>query len=180
MRRRIGSTRRGVNGLKAPFYTTPFRVLGALRTSHRLLKAASRVAVRSTCAADTLNAFALGRTVAGISLVGGHLLAARRTRSPSAVELRLRKLFEKRLYRRQLKLRLPRTNVSRKNLRHGGHVLFARNTLKTPTTLEGKRNQMLAPTTSWALNGRSVSASTALFPTQFRRIEKRGDALPRA
>ena len=109
---------------------------------------ASRAAVRATHVADTLNAFALRRTVAGVRLVGGCRLAAERVRCMPVVELRSRKSFEKRLYRRQLKLRLPRTNVSRKNLRHGGHVLFARNTLKAPTTLEGKRNQMLAPATS--------------------------------
>jgi hypothetical protein len=148
LRRRNRSTRRGVNGLKVPLYTTPFGVLGALRTSHRRLKAGSRAAVRATHVVDTLNAFALRRTVAGISLLGDYRLAAERARRMSTVELRSRKLFEKRLYRRQLKLRLPCMSVSRKNLRHGGHVLFARNTLKTPTTLEGKRNQMLAPATS--------------------------------
>jgi hypothetical protein len=148
LRQRSGSTRRGVSGLKAPFYTTPFGVLGALQTSQRRLKAASRAVVRATHVADTLNALALRRAVAGIGSVVSRRLASERARRVSAVELRLRKSFEKRLYRRQLKLRLPRTNVSRKNLRHGGHVLFARNTLKTPTTLEGKRNQMLAPAAS--------------------------------
>ena len=148
MRRRSGPMRRGVNVLKVPLYTTPFGVLGALQTSHRRLKAAGRVTARSTPVADTLNSFAVRQTVAAISLVENPKLAARKARCMSAVELRSRKLFEKRLYRRQLKLRLPRTNVSRKNLRHGGHVLFARNTLKTPTTLVGKRNQMLAPTIS--------------------------------
>jgi hypothetical protein len=148
LRRRTGSVRKVVNGPKAPFYATPRGVLGALQTSQRRLKVASRATVRATHVADTLNAFALRRAVAGVGSVVSRRLASERARCVSAVELRLRRLFEKRLYRRQLKLRLPRTNVSRKNLRHGGHVLFARNTLKAPTTLEGKRNQMLAPTIS--------------------------------
>lgn len=148
LRRRTGSARKVVNGSTAPFYATPRGVLGALQTSQRRLKAASRATARATHVADTLNAFALRQAVAGVGSAVSRRLASERARCVSAVELRLRRLFEKRLYRRQLKLRLPRTNVSRKNLRHGGHVLFARNTLKVPTTLEGKRNQMLAPTIS--------------------------------
>ncbi len=98
---------------------------------------------------------------------------------PGAV-LRSRKQFEGRLYRRQLKLRLPRTNVTRRNLRHGGHVLFARNTLKAPTNLVGKRNLLLAPSVAWALSGRASCAYAAPVPAQLRRLEKRDDILPRA
>lgn len=180
LRLRNKSVRRGAKGLKPLFYAAPFRVLQALRVSRRRLKVASRAAERLTYTETTLHAFALGRTTAAICSVERSLLAARRARCMTAVELRSRKLFEGRLYRRQLKLRLPCTNVSRRNLRHGGHVLFARNTLKTPTTLAGKRNQLLASTTPWVLGGRSAHANTSLLPFQLRRIEKRGDTLPRA
>lgn len=61
-------------------------------------------------------------------------IAGAKCRAALALTMRARRQIEGRVYRRQFKLRLPRTQVSRRRLRHGGRKLFARNTLKAPTS----------------------------------------------
>lgn len=181
MRRRFESRRTHARGLKTPFYTTPLLELQALRSNRRRLQAAARARGCFVSPAATLNSAAVDQTAAAISTARRDLpLLAQKHRGVSHTVLRSRKHFENRLYRRQLKLRLPCSRVSRKNLRHGGHVLFARNTLKFPTTLPGARRLLLAPKVSWVLSGNAPRGHTATLPAQLRRLEKRDDFLPRA
>ena len=60
--------------------------------------------------------------------------ALAKRRAALSLIVRTRRQIEGRIYRRQFKLRLPRIQVSRRKLRHGGRKLFTRNTLKTPTS----------------------------------------------
>lgn len=71
------------------------------------------------------------RTVRGIG-AAAPLLGSRR--AALAFTLRARHQLGQKVYRQQLKLRLPRTTVKRRGLRQGGRTLFAHNTVKAATT----------------------------------------------
>lgn len=109
-------------------------MLSALRVSRRLDGAVvpspgtrnSSLLVRTAAALETLR-----RTTGGVG-VATPLLVSRR--AALAFALRARHQLGQKMYRQQLKLRLPRTTVKRRGLRQGGHTLFAQNTANAPVT----------------------------------------------
>jgi hypothetical protein len=72
------------------------------------------------------------RRAAGRASPATTLLASRR--AAFALTLRTSQLLAGRVYRRHLKLRLPRTAVKRGGLRQGGHTSFTRDALKAYTS----------------------------------------------
>lgn len=108
-------------------------MLGALRVSRRLDGAVISNPGRRNGALLARTAAALEtrcRTARGIA-AAAPLLVSRR--AALAFALRAQHQLEQKMYRQQLKLRLPRTAVKRRGLRQGGHTLFAQNPVKVPT-----------------------------------------------
>jgi hypothetical protein len=86
----------------------------------------------------------------------------------SAAFLKLR-VRERRLYRRQVKLRLPRTYVSRKRVRHAGRGLYASNSVRSPKSVIGRQAAFLPPKNVLSLSralGRVEGRGSALRSTQ--------------
>lgn len=96
-----------------------------------------------------------------------------------ALRLQRSKLLEKRFYRQHTQLRLPRTVVKRAEIKRSGARLFARNTLKLPTTLAGKRKLLLPAVKSYTLKSRGAYASASRELTDLRPIRRAISDRPR-
>lgn len=88
-------------------------------------------------------------------------------------------LAEKRFYASRPRLRLPKTTVTRRRRRKGGLGVFVQNTLRTPRTLAGLRNFVLAPTTVLSQARRYDVAPLEVGASDLIATRKRSDARPR-
>jgi hypothetical protein len=79
------------------------------------------------------------------------------------------KLRARRLYRRQAKLRLPRTRVSRRRARYACRGVYTSNSLRTPSSAAGRRAIFLPPANIFSLTrvlGRVEHTGGALRATR--------------
>lgn len=96
-----------------------------------------------------------------------------------ALYLQRSRLLEKRFYRQHTRLRLPRTIVKRAEIRRSGSRLFARNTLKLPETLAGKRKLLLPVSKGYALRNRNSYSAISNELTDLRPVRRAISDRPR-
>jgi hypothetical protein len=124
-----------------------------------------------------------GRASALTSRMNPTLRVANTTICSRAANLTLRaqrtRLLEKRFYRRSNRLRLPRTTVKRREARHSGARVFARNTLKSPETWLGRRKLLLPVTQSYTLSTRFAASATPITYNDLRPVPQLSNAHPR-
>lgn len=89
-----------------------------------------------------------------------------------------RRYQELQFYRRQPKLSLPDTVITRQRKRRSGKVVFTRNLLRQPITSGGQQKMLLPPVKAYTASTKVYVTGQPLSPTALALSEQREDTHP--